>query len=700
VDRGRFTVAATAVAIIAVAVLGLVGVDRFAAGERERAMRAWQTRLAIVADSRAEAITRWVAAQYGALDDIAENLSVQLYLTELAATPTGDRASEALAQTGYLENLLKAVASRAGFIAPAASVDTDANVRRSGVAGIALLDRTGDVVAATAHLPPLEGRLGTFLSATSPTEHGMLDIYLNDAGRPALALSAPIFAVQGDRAADRLAGRVVGVREVAASLYPLLHQPGLPWSSAEAVLVRGRDAAVEYLSPLANGTTPLSRSLARDTPKLDAAWALDHSGGFTEATDYKNERVLVTARRIAGTPWTLVYKIDRAEAMADDEARLTRLTVAFLLAIAFVTAALIAVWRHGASRRAERSAAAFADLARRHESQRALLQLVTDSQPNAIAIVDREGRYRFANARAADHAGIAPQDMLGKTVASVLGPAAAERTQALDKLALERGAPVSELVRTGMNGTTRVVQSNHVPVPGLGEMPEGVLVVEQDVTQAVTERERRERIQRQLVSTLVRLVDRRDPYAGDHSARVADVARAIAEEMDLDIVTIETVETAGKLMSLGKILVPSDVLTRPGKLSEEELRLVRESLNTAADFLEGVEFDGPVVETLRQLRERWDGRGEPEGRAGEAILLTARIVAVANAFVAMASHRAFRPGMGFDDAAERLLGECGRAFDRRVVAALLNRLDNRGGRAAWSRFQDRPTTMDEPRASV
>jgi PAS domain S-box-containing protein len=694
VEKGRLTVGLTVVAIAAVAALGLIGVARFAATERERDLRAWQTRLAIVADGRAEAAARWVAAQYGTLDDIAENLSVQLYLTELAAMPTGERASEALAQTGYLENLLKAVASRAGFIAPTAGADVEPNVRRSGVAGIALLDRAGAVVAATANLPPMEGRLGMFLSATPSAERSALDMYLNDAGRAAMAFSVPIFSVQGDRAADRLVGRVVGMSEVGPSLYPLLRQPGLPWSSAEAVLVRGRDAAVEYLSPLADGTTPLARSLARDTPKLDAAWALDHSGGFTEATDYKNEPVLATARRIAGTPWTLVYKIDRAEAMADDEARLTRLTIAFLLVIALVIAALIAVWRHGASRRAERSSTALADLARRHESQRALLQLVTDSQPNSIAIVDREGRYRFANARAGDDAGVAPQDMLGKTVTSVLGPAAADRTQALDRLALERGKPVSELVRTGINGTTRVVQSNHVPVHGLGEMPEGVLVVEQDVTQAVMERERRERIQRQLVSTLVRLVDRRDPYATDHSSRVAEVARAIAEEMELDTVTIETVETAGKLMSLGKILVPSEVLTRPGKLSEDEMRHVRESLDTAAEFLTGVEFDGPVVETLRQLRERWDGTGEPEGRAGEAILLTARIVAVANAFVAMVSHRAFRPGMGFDEVAQRLLGECGRAFDRRAVTALLNRLDNHGGRDAWARYQDRPATRE------
>ena len=687
-DADRIKVALTALVIVLIAGIGLAGVEQFAANERERELRAWQMRLGIVADSRTDAVTRWVEAQYGALDDISDNLSVQLYMTELAAAPTGVRTTEALAETGYLENLLKAVAARAEFAAPAGPPTPDANVRRVGVAGIALLDRNGAIIAATPGMPPLEGRIGQFLATSPPGERAMLDIHLNDAGNAAMGFVLPVFAVQGDRGPDRLVGRVIGVREIATSLYPLLRQPGLPWPSAGAVLVRAKDAAVEYLSPLGDGAVPTGRTMARDTPQLDASWAVDHPGGFVEATDYKNERVLATARAIPGTSWTLLFKIHRAEALAADEARLTRLTAILLLAIALITVALIAVWRHGASRRATRAARALEALARRHESQRALLQLVTDSQPNAIAIVDRDGRYRFANSRAAERAGIAQEDMLGKTVASVFGPAAAARTEALDKLALERGKPVSEVLRAGTNGSLRIVQSSHVPVPASGDVPAGVLVVEQDITEAVTERERRERTQRQLVSTLVRLVDRRDPYAGDHSARVAEVARAIADEMALEPVTAETAETAGKLMNLGKILVPSELLTRPGSLSDTEMQHVRSSLDHAAAFLEDVEFDGPVVETLRQLRERWDGTGQPQGLAGETILLSARIVAVANAFVAMVSPRAFRAGLDFNQSAERLLAECGHAFDRRVVTALLNRLENRGGRTAWSRFQD------------
>jgi len=107
-------------------------------------------------------------------------------------------------------------------------------------------------------------------------------------------------------------------------------------------------------------------------------------------------------------------------------------------------------------------------------------------------------------------------------------------------------------------------------------------------------------------------------------------------------------------------------------------------MQASAELLEGIEFDGPVVETLRQSQAHWDGSGVPPGLAGEDILVTARVVAVANAFVGMVSPRAHREALGIDRAVQTLLGEAGRAYERGVVAALVNYLDNRGGRAQWT----------------
>ena len=147
--------------------------------------------------------------------------------------------------------------------------------------------------------------------------------------------------------------------------------------------------------------------------------------------------------------------------------------------------------------------------------------------------------------------------------------------------------------------------------------------------------------------------------------------------MGLDATTVETAETAGRLMNIGKIVVPEALLTRAGRLQDDEVRLIRDSLQASADLLDGIAFQGPVVETLRQLQERWDGGGRPRGLAGEDILPSARIVQVANAFVALASPRAYRAAESPERAAQALVAEGGKAFDLKAVAALLHLVENR-----------------------
>jgi HD-GYP domain-containing protein (c-di-GMP phosphodiesterase class II) len=161
---------------------------------------------------------------------------------------------------------------------------------------------------------------------------------------------------------------------------------------------------------------------------------------------------------------------------------------------------------------------------------------------------------------------------------------------------------------------------------------------------------------------------------------VAKVAGAVAREMNLSETEIDTTEIAANLLNLGKIMIPPEVLAKTGDLTEDERRLLRNSVHMSADMLQDIEFDGPVVETLRQAQERWDGSGQPNGLKGEEILVTARIIAVSNALVGMISDRAFRQGMSIDAAIDILFRETGKAYDRRVVAALVNYLDNRDGR--------------------
>jgi len=686
----RRKVAAAGVLLALLAATGIWGTFAFVAAERERELASWQVRLGIVADSRLAAVEEWLAAQRATLRELADNASLQLYMTELALAG-GDRTqvTDEPAQATYLRNLLVATAERAGFTAESGRPELAANVERTAIAGLLLLDAAGRPLAATPGAPPPEGRLRQFLERLAHGERGLEGPYAGAGGRPTMAFAEPVFHVQGGNGPSDLVGLVVGIKP-AEAMFDRLRQPGETERTAETLLVRAEGGTVVYLSPLADGTPALKRVLDLTTPDLAAARLVEAPGTFGSYRNYAGREVLATGRAFADLPWTLLRQVERAEALGEADRRLAAILAVLLLAIALAAAVVVAAWRTGTSARQAETARRYRESTERFESLSRFLRLVTDGQPTEIVALDADGRLRFANRQAAVAVGLAAEDLAGKTLAAWKGPQLARVYEEINRRALAAGQRASETLDRADEGERRVVKSEHIPLPPEGGRAGGVLMILEDITGLVTERERRARTLRQLVDTLVTVVDRRDPFSAHHSVRVADVARTVAEAMGLPTVEVATAEFAGALLNLGKILVPEELLTRIERLSEDELARVRDSILASAELLQQVEFDGPVVETIRQFQECWDGSGQPRGLAGEAILPSARVLAVANAFVGMVSARAYRPGLSFETAMEELLKRADRQFDRRAVTALLHSLENQGGRARWRHYRDLP----------
>jgi PAS domain S-box-containing protein len=673
-----------AVILIVLGVVGIWAINRFVDDERQRELTQWQVRLSIVADSRAAEVNRWLAGNLADLNALADNESVQLYvgsIDEFSSDPEQQDQIEGFRQ--YLRNLLLVAATRGGFGAKDQDSQPDFNQPKVASGGILIVSNEGTVVAASPDAPPFEGVLKDFVNAVRPGQSATGPLTTDAHGEPTMTFVVPLFAVQSDQAASAQIGRIVGVKQVARELFPLLRQPGETSRSATTVLLGYINGKVAYLSPIERpGQIAEPAGLTMETSStLDAAIALKFMTGFwADKQDYRGRDVLVAARPIAGAPWVLMHTIDYDEALGAADVRFRALTLMLGLALLVIAIAIIAVWRHGSSRRASEAATRAQVLAHQFEAQKDLLQLVTDSQPTSIFILDNQHRYRFANAQASAAAGITPAEMLNKEIAAVLGPASAKRYLELNEQALKAGAAINNVARLEAEDGRKVLQSEHIPLKERSGATAGVLTVEHDITDVVTEREKRARTLQNLVKTLVGVVDRRDPFAANHSTRVARVARAVAREMGLTETDMDTAEIAASLLNLGKIMIPPEVLAKTGDLTEEERRLLRNSVQVSADIIQDIEFDGPVVETLRQAQERWDGSGQPRGLKGEDILLPARIIGAANALVGMISDRAFRQGMSMDSAIEILFKEAGKSYDRRVVAALVNYLDNRDGR--------------------
>ncbi len=167
------------------------------------------------------------------------------------------------------------------------------------------------------------------------------------------------------------------------------------------------------------------------------------------------------------------------------------------------------------------------------------------------------------------------------------------------------------------------------------------------------------------------MTEARDPYTSGHQRRVANLARNIAKEMELSQNSIEAIRMAGVIHDIGKISVPAEILSKPSKLSEPELGLIRSHPATAYNILKDIEFPWPIAEIIYQHHERMDGSGYPRGLKGEEILMEARILAVADVVEAMASHRPYRPSLGIEAALQEIDERRGMLYDEDVVNVCL-----------------------------
>lgn len=689
---------------LTVAVAGLLLIGTYAVGERNNARITLQSTLGGVAQVRAAALSGWVQQQLMPLDRFAEDEDVRLSITQIME-PSADLD---LASRGYLRNWLSSLARDNGYLPDEPRNEGDeASVTPPPPMpmGLAIVSKAGEVLVSVGLFPADQAAVKAYVAGYQTGGSPLLDLFKGSDGRVYIGFAAPLFGIgAGEGEAERI-GLVLGIKPVERELYPLLRQPGAMLQTADTLLLRSKAGVVELLSPTAEGDA-LTLQYDAATAGLVEAEAVTQPGSFVIGVNHANVETVGSSRAVEGTPWVVAYQAAYAEVLDGADRRVFAQVSIYASLLLLVLGFLYAAWRNGAARVAAEKAIEYAALARKLDFQGKLLRMVTDSQRNHILISDTEGRVRFANATLAKFMETTSEDLIGKPLAAAVGPDAARRLSKRSQEASLSNKAVITVDRVQLDETDeskfRVVQTQHIPLEDYSAGPDapparGMLIVEEDITDVVLEREKREKVLRGVVGALVSVVDRRDPYAAEHSTRVARMSRMISAELGLSDVDAEAAEMAGALMNLGKLLVPQQILTKQGQLDEAELRVVRDSILTSADIVSNIAFEGPVVETLKQSLERADGTGFPQGRAGDDIIITARILAVANAFVAMISPRAHRAGMPLDTAIEALMAQEGKAYDRGVIAALVNYIDNKGGRAEWELISPPPPeeTVDD-----
>lgn len=177
---------------------------------------------------------------------------------------------------------------------------------------------------------------------------------------------------------------------------------------------------------------------------------------------------------------------------------------------------------------------------------------------------------------------------------------------------------------------------------------------------------------------IMKVVETRDPYSIGHQQRVSKLATVIAREMKLPQDKIEGIKIASLVHDIGKVNLPTEIISKPGKLIEVEFNLIKNYPKVGYDILKKVDFPWPIAEIVLQHQEKIDGSGYPRGLKGDEICIEAKILGVANVVEAMSSYKSYRPALSIDEALAEISKNKNILFDPKVVDICLKLFKEKG----------------------
>lgn len=253
--------------------------------------------------------------------------------------------------------------------------------------------------------------------------------------------------------------------------------------------------------------------------------------------------------------------------------------------------------------------------------------------------------------------------------AAVFGFDTAKRLESIDQIVLQenRKETISEPIF--LRSQRHQFQISKSPYYDSNGSNAGVVEVYRDITEFVAAQEQNKRLIKSAMEALGSTIEAADPYLGGHTKLLAGLSVEVAKAMHLSEMDVAEIETAANLSQIGKMFVPNEILTKPGKLTDEEMSIMEEHVEHAYRILKDIDIDESVLMAIYQMNERQDGSGYPKKLKGNDIIMLARILSVLNVFCAMIRPRSYR-GAKEPQQALAILSSEATKFDASVVAAL------------------------------
>jgi PAS domain S-box-containing protein len=314
------------------------------------------------------------------------------------------------------------------------------------------------------------------------------------------------------------------------------------------------------------------------------------------------------------------------------------------------------------------------------------LEILLDSVPAIIFYKDIEGRIIRANKALADSLKVHIKDIVGKTTEELFPKEQAENMRKDDKEVMISGKPKRNIIQpyTTPDGIRCLISDKVLYRDKEGKVT-GVIGLAKDITvQKKSEEELKQSYQKlkktmdAAIDTMSRIIEAKDPYTSGHQHRVCQLAVPLAQELGLPEDKIEGIRIASLIHDIGKIGLPTEILSKPSKLTDIEFSLIKGHSQIGYDILKSIDFSYPIAQIVLQHHEKLNGSGYPNKLKSDEIMLEAKIIGIADVVEAMSSFRPYRPALGIDKALEEITQNRGTLYAPEVVDACLKLFKEKG----------------------
>ena len=316
-------------------------------------------------------------------------------------------------------------------------------------------------------------------------------------------------------------------------------------------------------------------------------------------------------------------------------------------------------------------------------------RLLAENTLDCIWQMGIDFKFTYVNPSVLQMLGFTQEEWIGSSLSDYCSPENMEFMVDLAKEEIKKGSKSA-----GVKLETYLFHKNNREIPieitakilfDKDEYPVGLQGTTRDITERKQAEEKLQETYQRLkktmdasIETMSKILEAKDPYTAGHQQRVSQLAIAIAKELNLSQDKIEGIRIASLIHDIGKIGLPTEILSKPTKLSDMEFDLIKGHSQIGYDILKSIDFSWPIAQIVLQHHEKVNGSGYPGGLKGDEILLEAKIICVADVVEAMSSHRPYRPALGIDKALEEISQNKGILYDPKVVDTCIKLFKEKG----------------------